>query len=412
MKNKSKKGLFAIVVIFLVLIGNQAISQNQIVGQIAYGGDQEFPLSNVDVELYDLQNTLVLSTLTNGSGFYTFNNVPSGEYYVRALSNNEGDDVIDLDDAYFIMLYLYGMNELDEIQFQAADVDNSGTVNWSDYMLIVVNYLLYEEPLPAGTWQFEEEYVNLTARSSEDTIVKWGIMEGDVFVDWETSGRSNTDVIGDYTPVQLKNEQIEVFVESDYNENIGGFDLNFQYPTNLISVIDIEGPDDKLNYSIDENTGELHVIWINENDQYVNENQLIKLTVEPRNQNINAEGLLTLLPGSLLLNEKGVKLEDAEITLPQFKQTQLFEFEVSTYPNPVVNQLNIDLTMPEANTAELMVFDLQGRLIERQENINLTEGNQLIAIDAQQYMPGHYLYVFKMLEGTQETIQGRFYRSH
>jgi hypothetical protein len=414
MKNKSKKGLFAIVIVFSMLFGQQAISQNQIVGQITYGGNSEFPLSNVNVELYDLQNTLIESATTNSDGYYNFDDVLSGEYYVKSSSNDEETGVVDINDAYYIMLYMLGAYELSESQYEAADVDENGIVNWSDYIQIVVNYLLYDEPFPAGEWQFEDQYVNLLARDSEDTLPTWGCRSGDVFIDWQTSGRSDNTIFSSYKPVQLQNEEIQVAIESSYNENIGGYDLELDYPADLINILAIDGPDENLNYTIDENNGRLHLIWINENPQSdsFNLNELVTLTIEAKTQNINAEGLLILLPESTLLNSEGMKLEDAELTLPLLKQSQVFEFEVSSYPNPVIDQLNINLTLPEANRAELMVFDLQGRLIEKRQNIMLTEGEQLVSISTQQYMPGHYLYVFKMLGSSQETIQGRFYRSH
>jgi hypothetical protein len=212
----------------------------------------------------------------------------------------------------------------------------------------------------------------------------------------------------------LQNAEIQVVIESSYNENIGGYDLELDYPADLINILSIEGLDANLNYTIDELNGRLHLIWLNENpgNNSFNGSELVTLTIEPKTQNINAEGLITLSPASSLLSDQGVKIEDVEISLPQFKQSQVFAFEVNTYPNPVVDQLNINLTMPEANRAEMMIFDLQGRLIEKQENILLTEGEQLISISTQQYMPGHYLYVFNTLGSTQETIQGRFYRSH
>lgn len=413
MKNISKKGLFAIVLFLSIILGQQAISQNQIVGQISYGGDSDYPLSNVNVELYDLQNTLVESTTTNTDGYYNFNDVLSGEYIIKPSSNEE-EGVVDINDAYYIMLYMLGYYELSDVQYEAADVDNSSVVNWNDYILIVVNYLLYDEPFPAGEWQFEDQYVNLLSRDSEDTLPTWGCRSGDVFIDWQTSGRSDNTIFSNYKPVQLQNEEIQFVIESSYNDNIGGFDLDLQYPADLINILSIDGPDKNLNYTIEEREGRLHLIWLNENPDAnsYDGSELITLTVEPKTQNINAEDLITLSPESTLLNDKGEKVEDVEITLPQFKQSQIFEFEVTTYPNPVVDQLNINLTMPEAEQAEMMIFDLQGRLVEKQENIMLTEGNQIVSISTQQYMPGHYLYVFKMLGSTQETIQGRFYRSH
>jgi hypothetical protein len=415
MKNKSKKGLFAIVIIVSMLFGQQAISQNQIVGQITYGGNSEFPLSNVNVELYDLQNTLIESTVTNTDGYYDFDDVLSGEYYVKSSSNDDDDEgVIDINDAYYIMLYMLGNYELSDMQYEAADVNNSGIVNWSDYIQIVVNYLLYDEPFPAGEWQFEDQYVNLLAREEVDTLPTWGCRSGDLFIDWQTSGRSDNTIFSNYKPIQLQKEEIQVVIESSYNENIGGYDLELDYPADLINILSIEGLDANLNYTIDELNGRLHLIWLNENpgNNSFNGSELVTLTIEPKTQNINAEGLITLSPASSLLSDQGVKIEDVEISLPQFKQSQVFAFEVNTYPNPVVDQLNINLTMPEANRAEMMIFDLQGRLIEKQENILLTEGEQLISISTQQYMPGHYLYVFNTLGSTQETIQGRFYRSH
>ncbi len=63
---------------------------------------------------------------------------------------------------------------------------------------------------------------------------------------------------------------------------------------------------------------------------------------------------------------------------------------VALYPNPTSNVLYVNLTSPEAFKAELMVYDIQGRLIH-QRALAVSTGSNHMAVNTADWQPGRYL---------------------
>ena len=173
------KGFVAIIVALSFLFINETHAQNQVVGTVNYGDDENAPISSVQMELYDLYDSLIMTSNTDTYGYYEFTNIPDGEYLLKSTTDID-PSIIDLTDAYFIMLHLLGMYDLTESQYAAADVNNSESVDWGDYILIVVNYLLNGESFPAGDWQFEEHYISFSNRAQSDTVKSSVVASDDV----------------------------------------------------------------------------------------------------------------------------------------------------------------------------------------------------------------------------------------
>jgi len=406
------KGLVTIIVLIAVLFASNAFAQNQVVGSVNYGNEEDAPLSNVQLGLYDEYDSLIMTSNTDLYGFYEFTDVPNGEYYLRSTTDQAPGE-IDLSDAYFIMLHLFGMYDFTDVQFAAADVNNSNSVNWVDYIIIVINYLLEGEPFPAGEWQFDEHYINFSSRAESDTVMVWGVGTGDVVIVWEPSGRSFGSLYSADYPVVTETNKFQIEVRSDYNKLIGGYNLNLGYPSDMINIVDIQGPDDNLKYHLNMESGLIKVIWLNENLQKnssVHGDVLLTLTVESKKTNLE-QGIFTLLPGGLILDQDGANIEDVEISLPLIKNAAIVDWNVTAYPNPVVDQLNFNFSMPQVTTADLFVYDSQGRMINEHNNISLAKGVQQFTLNTQTYKPGHYYYVITFGNDLQKRVHGRFYRS-
>ncbi len=74
-----------------VLGGMSVVGQNQFTGIINYHGNPELPMLGVDVELFDMQNNLISSAVTDEYGLFTIDNIPDGEYLVKPSTNVEPD---------------------------------------------------------------------------------------------------------------------------------------------------------------------------------------------------------------------------------------------------------------------------------------------------------------------------------
>lgn len=411
LKIMKKTGVFSIIILLIFGVNINLIAQYQLTGSVNYNSNDTLPIPQVTLGLYDMSDDLVVSTVTDDDGVYFFDSIPSGAYYLRSTTNLD-PDLVDLQDAHMVLMYLLNWIDFDDIQYEAADINNSGTVTWSDYFYIVINYMLYGQPFPAGDWQFEEAYVDFTSRENPpDTTKLWGISEGDVEGIWEPSGRDLNIFDFSHYPVQVASNEMQLEIKSNVSTEIAGFNINLAYPKDQINVLDVSGPDNNLKYVIDEENGIIKAIWLDENaSRRVSGDKLITLTVEAKDSNFEI-GSFEPLPGSLIMDTKGGEIENVEIQFPMLEKTMEFEIEVSTYPNPVQNELHVKLNLNENTSASIVIFDANGKLISTTDNIALNKGEQLFTVDTQSLNPGFYFYVVELNGATHFKTTGRIVKS-
>ena len=92
-----------LMIVLSFMIGSVGFSQQQLTGIVTYGGNEELPMSDVTVGIYNLQDSLILSTNTDTSGIYYFDSIPSGEYILKSTTTEEPAGV-NIDDAYILLL--------------------------------------------------------------------------------------------------------------------------------------------------------------------------------------------------------------------------------------------------------------------------------------------------------------------
>jgi len=407
-----KSGVFSIIILLLFGLINSSSAQNQLTGFVNYNDNDTLPIPQVTLGLYDFQEILVVSTMSGSNGQYLFDDIPEGEYVLRSSTLLE-PDLVDMKDAYIVLMYLLDWYELDDIQYEAADIDNSGTVTWHDYFYIVINYLLNGEPFPAGVWQFEEVYVDFSSsRAAPDTTDQWGITEGDVEGIWEPSGRDLDLLDYSHYPVQIVSNEFQFDVNTNYNDQIAGFTINLAYPTDQLKITAVSGPDDKLNYIVDEEKGIVKVIWLDENKTgRMNGDKLITLTAETQSADFK-NAAIELLQESMLIDANGHEIKDIEIQLPMLEKNEDMEISVSTYPNPVVDQLHIDINFGKAESASISIYNTNGKLVTQTEFVSSENSTQIISIDTQEFISGNYFYVVELSGNAKYRTSGQFVKSH
>ncbi len=403
-----------IVFLAIFLIINSLSAQNQISGTVNYHEDPSNPLPDVTLELFDIGDNLVATTLSNPTGEFVFTNIPSGEYFLRSTSTLPVGD-INLIDASLILQYLFGWHSFNDYEYDAADVNNSGNVTFMDYFLVLIGYIMQGNPFPAD-WQFEEVYIDLGGSRDGDSTMVWGTSTGDVEGMWSPGGR-NIDILTeeDQNTTTVSEQEIELEIGSNYSDLISGFNLNLTYPVNLIEVTDVTGPDENFHFNLDENTGILKVIWLDENakqgTRFFGET-LFRIKVKKIQNSIQIQdGIFSLLEGGMVLDSKSNQIDDISIKLPKVTTTNTkLELEIISYPNPVVSNLNLKITSPENNSANIFIYDLNGRLIQQTSNSSVYKGTQLITLEIENLPSGHYLYKVSLKSG--DNIRGRFQKTN
>lgn len=408
---------FKVVVLILVGIltfGNQLFSQNDLVGSYYYHGNEEIPMPNIDIELFDINNALIASTATDASGQFLLEGIPDGEYYLSPSTTLEAGG-IDLYDALLVFYNISGWYELNEMQKEVADVDNDGVVSYADFVSIMVNYLLLGQSFPAGDWVFDDVEINFSSRSSSnDTISTWATSTGDVEGVWIPSGRDIAYLNNSYYESQSSEQNSTYSIKSDYNGIVNGFNLNLAYASDEINILSINGPDENFTYSIDDVNGEIKVAWLNENrgSSIVNGDDLFEVEVEYLNEIENSvKEIFTLLPEGTVLDYENNKMGDIEIKLPLLQNKQTVNVTVDAYPNPVVNMLNFNIQLNKQDQASLSVYNLNGKLVSYTENIVLHKGEQTVSFSVVDLVPGNYVYSFSLYGDSAKNIKGRFVKS-
>jgi len=406
---------FQVIAVFLMgilLSAGQLFSQNDLAGTYYYQGNIQVPLPNIHVELFDMDNTLIASTITGDDGTYLIEDLPFGEYYIASSTNMASGGVTILD-AYKVLFHLFGWYTLTDMEFQIADTDNDLDVTWDDLDEIVM-FVIFGTPFSGGDWEFEDVNVSFAARTIGDSVNPWGSSSGDVEGIWEPSGRDIALMPSRYYNAKAVNgTNNKYIVGAEFDGNLNGFNMNLGYASNELKVVSLSGPDDNFTYSIDSENGIVKLAWLNENKgaSMVKGKQLFTIEVEMLDGQslVDAVEMLYLLPGGVLIDSDNNILKDTEINLPLLKNKQL-NIEVDVYPNPVVNRLNFNVISNKQSQACLSVYDLSGKLVNYIDGIAIHEGEQAIVIDVANFLPGNYVYSFE-LKNDDESIMGRFVKS-
>ena len=99
--------------------------------------------------------------------------------------------------------------------------------------------------------------------------------------------------------------------------------------------------------------------------------------------------------GARMLDESNVDLLTKELSE---------EFSLNIYPNPSVNVVKIDITLPEADAIQIRVFDLKGQVVYS-KNENLNEAFYKDQIDFTSLKKGLYMIRVQTKSGIEKTAK-------
>lgn len=400
-----RTGILAILLVFTALS-----SFGQVTGTVNYHENPTNPLPDVTIDLYDINDNFIATTTTDNNGEFDFTNIPAGDYYISASADLTLGDV-NLIDASLILQYLLGLVTFTDYEFVAADVNGSGNITFGDYMLVLVFHIMQGNPFPGENWHFDDVPVTVSAaKNTAEPAMVWGTSSGDVEGIWQPGGR-DLDIldIESMAQTEITSQEVVLEIGSDYESTINGFNLNLVYPNNLIEVTGVIGPDDNFHFDLNQETGVLKVAWLDESSnpgQTFSAETLFSVAVKKLDNHISDNAVFSLLDGGMILNSRNDEVEDVTIKLPTIKTTSnIQEIEAVSYPNPVMNTLNLKVTSPDENTASIKVYDLQGRMIHSIDNLSVYRGTQLLTVNTETLPQGQYVYTISIGD---ENLHGRF----
>jgi len=134
--------------------------QGTIEGILQYDNVLQTPVSGVQMLLS--QNAMAVdSAITDSSGLFHFSHVPAGNYTITGTAGLPwgGGNATD---ALIVLKHFTGMGTLTGIRMTAADVNNSGSINSVDALMIVQRFVGAISSFPAGDWIIMEQNLIVT----------------------------------------------------------------------------------------------------------------------------------------------------------------------------------------------------------------------------------------------------------
>ena len=138
-------------------------------GNIHYDNLVQSPLGNIMVYLFDSNNIVLDSTISDPGGYFSFEVNDNSEYFLE-FHTTKATGGINTTDALGAMLHFVQSITLTGLPLIAADVDSSGYINATDALMIAQHFVSIINKFPAGEWIFEDANYYISGSDFHITI--------------------------------------------------------------------------------------------------------------------------------------------------------------------------------------------------------------------------------------------------
>lgn len=378
-----------LVSLFMILVGTASAAT--VSGNMLYLNNPDLPIPNVIVSLKNLSTNTTVTFTTGDDGQYIFNDVAAGNYRLSANTSMAGYE-ISWESAWMVLGYLCGQVSLTPIQKLAADVNGSGTVKMSDFVLILA-HLLYGVPFPVGDWVFESYTFAITGSKDAPTGMS-GSSAGDLTGVFVPGGRElpafpvehNTRVAAS------ANNEVSVSLTTYETLNLTGAGLIFNIPSNLLRVESVEFVNSNFQYSIEDD--QLRLVWYGETDAPITLPAGTAIaTLHCRTTPAfgpGTEANISIDGASSLAGENFVKVTGAKLGIPSITYATP-SLRITNYPNPFNGSTTLNFYLPEDGNATVKVYSYSGQFIMEKTLSGMNAGYHQFEIDAAKWLPGNYI---------------------
>lgn len=370
--------------------------QNYIDGTLLYHNDPEYPIPEAEAVLFDQAGQIVATTLTNADGYFGFENVPDGSFYVEFSTDLDLGQVT-MEDALSIIFYLAGIVDYTPLQQLAMDVNGSGNIGMDDFTYILIQHILFGNPFPVGEWVFEDYEVNTNNRSGDGSI--GGSRTGDAEGVLVPTGR---DEVQGYelltrSQINVRTDEVWIPVFAQLSEqSILGYVLAVNFDPEKLEILDVKSPLGEVNYNIVEN--QLRISWIDANSGFsVDANTpLTNIYVKIKDQAPDGQ-YFTLGSNTQILDQDGKSIDYLVFEMPEL----IFQNITATvFPNPTTDFVNLKLSLDESTDLFVKIYSPNGQVLVN-KMINAVKGNQTKQVVLPQLTQGLYQIV------VQDVIKGQ-----
>ncbi len=359
--------------------------QNYIDGTLLYHNNPEYPIPEAEAVLFDQAGQLVATTLTNADGYFSFDDVPDGSYFVE-FSTDLDVGQVGMEDALSIIFYLAGIIDYSPLQQLAMDVDGSGNISMNDFSYILIQHILFGNPFPVGDWVFEDYEVITNTRSGDGSI--GGSRTGDSQGVLVPTGRDEVQgyEILTRSQIAMNSDEAWIPVYAQLSEKpILGYVLAINFNPEQVEIVDVKSPLGDINYSIVEN--QLRISWVDTESSFTVDSNTPITNIRVKIKDHAPDGnYFTLGNNTQILGQDGKSIDYLVFEMPAL----IFqEIAATIYPNPTAEFVNVKLALEEPTDLLVNIYNTNGQLMVN-KMINAVKGIQTKQVLLSDLAPGSY----------------------
>lgn len=348
-----------------------------ITGQLNYATPASFPLGGANLGLFGPSGFLK-STTSNMLGAYGFDNILDGTYGIHPSTTLPWQGV-NATDALLVLKHFIGMQVLNGIHAEAADVNADGAVNAADAMFVLKRFVGLSNSFQAGDWLFENPAIVVNGNDVIHNIK--GICVGDVDASYGVKKSGGVATSGEGLPM-TPGMLVKIPIRSSEHLSISALSLEMTWP-DVLQISHIEGPEGLLEFSQQDEI--LKMGWVSLRPTMLDAGDVVcYIHAYLGTTKEDAIMLSTGVQNIEAADEMGGIIKDAGFIFPELIP---ISHNLPLWPNPA--DRIVSLTIPaDAQLAEIKILDMTGRLVHTAKP--LTIGNEY-ALDLNNIEPGVYL---------------------
>ena len=400
-----------------------------IAGRVYTETDAE--LSDVAVELISYE---ILTSMTDADGLYEFADMPQGgNYKVKPIKDNDYMNGVSTLDLVMIQRHILGLAPLESVYKRiAADINNDEKISSSDLLALRKMILGINTSFPNNTsWRFVDsgyEFVDeenpWAGEIAEDyeiagltddmqinfMAVKTGDVNGNVTIDGFSGGEIETR---NASTMILELPDLEVEKGNMYEIEVRGlnastmYGMQFTMDMNNVEVVEIKnGSLDVSNENIAQRSGQWHRSYAKANGVSVNSGSLFTVVIKANEDGLLSEMIELSNRGLSSEYYTGQDLETGELII-EWRDSDENTNPISTLglegnnPNPWRNSTEIVFQLPRSGKAQLIVTDINGRLLVNQTKTFTAGNNYFRLTDDDVQISGMLLYEIRFEDQAQ-----------
>ena len=371
-------------------------------GIVTYDNTAGTPLAGVVVSVGGMTDT------TDATGAYRIEDVPNGSYTVTASSSADWPGA-NATDALGVANNFAGIITLTGLKLDAADVNNSGTANNTDALLILLRFANPSTVFAKGNWVFSS--ANITVAGAEVIQNVKGLGVGDV-------NGSNTPSLAKKATIELSadgalkvnpKEAFEVPIKVAADMNISAISLRFTYPADLVTY---EGVSSKANNIVEgKNEGSVTLAWADLSckaalDLKADETLLVLKFKPTENFKAGSKFDVTLDGAASELASKDGSVISAALKAAAVEAYIPTEFALrQNYPNPFNPSTTIQYDLPLDSRVNITVYNSLGQQVTTLVNQEQSAGVYKVNFNASELTSGIYFYRINVNAGERSFTQ-------